>query len=144
MKRRQLITCLPTFFGFLAVTRAQETHSQQREHAALVSLIRLIATPRDFDGLRVRVLGYLGEGGGLDRSVGLYVSEADGHNSILSNLVALKVDERDVRALLNRYVLVEGTYRAPQQNLSSYNGYIEHVTDLKSWTTGDPGLRPKR
>jgi hypothetical protein len=43
-----------------------------------VSLIRVIAYPEKLDGHTLRVIGFLDYGGGLDRSVCLYLSEADG------------------------------------------------------------------
>jgi hypothetical protein len=51
-----------------------------------VSLIRLIANPTQYDGQRIRVCGFLGYAG-LDGGLGLYVSEIDARNIIMSNSV---------------------------------------------------------
>jgi len=98
----------------------------------LVSLIRVIANPNDFNGQRIRVVGFLGPGGGLDRSVGLYVSETDGRSHIVPNSIDLHVEGSRVKDLMGRYVLLSGTYHAPAPR-ASYNGYIDQVLEVGPW-----------
>jgi hypothetical protein len=96
-----------------------------------VSLIRVIANPNEFDGKRIRIIGYLGLNG-IDRSVGAYFSESDGRNSVFSNSVDLHIDESQVHKLIGHYVILSGTYHAPSPH-AGYNGFIDHLADLKEW-----------
>ena len=77
----------------------------------LVSLIRVIANPEKFAGQRIRVIGVLNYGGGLDRAVCVYVSEQDARNSVMSNCIYVNgsFDSRD--KLLGKYVIFNATFR---------------------------------
>jgi hypothetical protein len=107
------------------------------DRAYNVSLIRLIANPKAFDGRRLRLAGYL-DHNGIDRAVGLYVSELDGRNFIISNSVDLQLEESSVAKLLGKYVILEGSYHAPIGPLADYaNGYLDHVSKLRPSALGD-------
>jgi len=107
------------------------------DRAYNVSLIRLIANPKAFDGRRLRLAGYL-DHNGIDRAVGLYVSELDGRNFIISNSVDLQLEESSVAKLLGKYVMLEGSYHAPIGPLADYaNGYLYHVSKLRPSALGD-------
>jgi hypothetical protein len=101
-----------------------------------VSLIQVIAKPNDFDGQPIKVVGFLGPGGGVDRAVGLFVSEIDGRNFIVPNSIDLHVNESTVKDLMGKYVEVSGTYHAPDPR-AHYNGYIDQVLDIKPLNAGD-------
>jgi hypothetical protein len=90
----------------------------------------VIANPNDFNGERIRVMGFLAPGGGLDKSLGLYVTETDGRSGIVPNSIDLHVEESRVKDLMGRYVLLSGTYHAPAPR-AGYNGYIDQVPELK-------------
>jgi hypothetical protein len=96
-----------------------------------VSLVRLIATPAVFDGQQVRVCGYL-DFNGLDRSVGLYLSEIDARNSILSNSISVQIDEPKVRPLLRHYVVLSGVFRAPDPRFG-FNGSLDKISGVMPW-----------
>jgi len=117
----------------LVITQSYSAH----DRANYVSLIRLIANPKVFDGRRLRLAGYL-DHNGIDRAVGLYVTELDGQNSIISNSVDLRLEESSVDKLIGKYVILEGTYHAPIGPLSDYtNGYLDHVSEPKILARGD-------
>ena len=101
----------------------------------LVSLIRVIANPNDFNGQRIGVIGFLGPGGGLDMAVGLFVSETDGRNHIVPNSIDLHVDRSTVKDLMGKYVILYGTYHAPAPR-AGYNGYIDQVREVRPLTQG--------
>lgn len=108
-----------------------------REPLNYVSLIRVIAIPKAYDDRKIRVAGYL-DYNGIDRNVGIYVTEADGKNFIRSNSVDLEIGEATAEKARGQYVILEATYHAPKGSLSDYtNGYFDHVTRLKSWKRGD-------
>jgi len=100
-----------------------------------VSLIQVIANPKDFDGQRLRIVGYLGNNG-MDKAVGVFVSEVDGRNFILSNSVDLHLEESLSRSLTGKYVVFSGTYHAPVPR-SGHNGYVDQILDMKPWNPGD-------
>jgi hypothetical protein len=107
------------------------------EKPQALSLIRLIANPSSFDGRRLRLAGYLGYKG-IDRSVGLYVSEADGRNALISESIDLHLDEATTKNLILRFVILNATFHAPKGNGSEFlNGFLDHISNLKVWNYGD-------
>jgi hypothetical protein len=123
-----LVSC----FG-LALAQSRTAH----DRAYNVSLIRLIANPKAFEGHRLRLAGYL-DHNGIDRAVGLYVTELDAQNFIISNSVDLRLEESSAEKLIGKYVILEGTYHAPVGPLSDYvNGYLDHVSELRPLARGD-------
>ena len=102
------------------------------------SLIELIVRPEDYDGKRVRVIGFANfefEGNGL------YVSEEDWKHRIFRNGVWLDPPPGTVSesapspALPNRrYVIVEGTFSARDKgHMGMWSGAIEGVIRLDPW-----------
>jgi hypothetical protein len=107
------------------------------DRAYNVSLIRVIANPKLFDTRRLRVAGYL-EHNGIDRAIGLYVTQLDGQNAIFSNSIDLNLEGLSAEKLVGKYVILEATYHAPSGPLSDYlNGHLDHVSDLTIWLGGD-------
>ena len=115
------------------------TADNRRFH--LVSLIQVIANPNDFNGKPIRVVAFLARGGGLDRALGLFVSETDGRNYVIPNSIDLHLDKSMFsmimdKDMMGRYVSLSGTYHAPSPR-SDYNGYIDQVVEIKPFKTGD-------
>jgi hypothetical protein len=135
MTTRAMILLMASLLSWTASLFAQVESDRQSKRVPAVSLIQLIANPKDFDGQRLRIVGFLGSNG-IDRAVGVYVSEVDGHNFVLSNSVDLHLEDSLARTLAGRYVVFSGTYHAPALR-SGYNGYIDQVLDIKPWNTGD-------
>ncbi len=100
-----------------------------------VSLIRLIASPAELDGKRLRVCGYLGANG-IDQSVGVFVSEVDSRYLVLSNSISVEVDDAKIRELIKNYVIVSGVFHAPNPK-GNLNGYIDQVSAIEKWPPGD-------
>ncbi len=136
MNRRELIATLVASFGQPSWSPSQTAAAKDKPTG--LSLIRLIANPSAFDGRRLGVIGYLANNG-LDRALGLYVSEVDGRNFIVSNSIDLRIEESAVKGSVGKYVTLAGTYHAPQETAPTYNGYLDHISDLKSWGSGDIG-----
>lgn len=98
------------------------------ESARPISMIRLIANPSAFDRRRVRIAGYL-EHNGLDRSVGLFLSEVDGRNRILSNSITLdKQSSTNLRRFMGKYILLNATFYAPTSEFD--NGYLDQISGM--------------
>jgi hypothetical protein len=107
------------------------------EKGVPLSLIRLIANPSSFDGRRLRLAGYL-DYNGVDSSVGLYVSEIEGRNFLISESIDLKLDDAAAKKLVKRYVILNATFHAPKGNGSEFlNGFLDHISNLKPWNYGD-------
>ncbi|MCU1310694.1 MAG: hypothetical protein JWO20_1819 [Candidatus Angelobacter sp.] len=103
-----------------------------------VSLVRIIANPNLLDGRRVRVMGYLEYGVGLDQSFALYLSEIDGKNANDFNAVSVRHDTSKLKAMMGKNVFLNGTYHAPHDGYESgHNGYIDKVSDLRESKFGD-------
>jgi hypothetical protein len=114
----------------------QETRSQPDTHRLhRVSLIRVIANPGEYDGEHIRVVGYLA-GAGPDDAPGVFVSESDGRNGILSNAVDLTVSDSTTRGMFGKYVVVSGLYHAPPPH-GDFNGYLDHILEVKPLNTGN-------
>jgi hypothetical protein len=122
-------------FSWFGLTSAQSPEAHERANS--VSLIRVIANPKGFEGRRLRFAGYL-DRNGLDKAVGIYLSEVDGSNFILSNSVDLKIQESAIEKMMGKYVILEGTYHAPTGPLADYaNGYLDHISGIRPWAQGD-------
>jgi len=107
--------------------------SQGSEEERPVSVSVIIANPEKFDGRRLRVIGILGYGGGLDRSVCLYVSEPDASKAVMPNCIYVdqSVVKNDKR--LGKYVILNATFHYASGNGLKYLSF-KHVSDLKLWS----------
>src|SRR5437868_2363194 len=93
-----MLHCVPSAYP-------QETRSRSDDRRLhRVSLIRVIANPGDYDGEQIRVVGYLA-GAGLDDALGLFVSESDGRNGILTNAIDVNV-HGTIKGMFGKYVIV--------------------------------------
>jgi hypothetical protein len=135
VKRRAVVAGLVGLLShpFLESSEAGVTDEKPRA----LSLIRLIANPSSFDGRRLRLAGYLANNG-IDTSVGLYVSETDGRNFMMSESIDLNLDEATAKKFARRYVVLNATFHASKGNGSEFlNGFLDHISNLKAWNYGD-------
>ena len=134
---RMLTVALMTgMLHFVPYAYPQETRSRSDDRRLhRVSLIRVIANPSEYDGEHIRVVGYLA-GAGPDDAPGVFVSESDGRNGILSNAVDLTVGDSTIRGMFGKYVIVSGLYHAPPPQ-GDFNGYIDHILEVKPLNTGN-------
>ena len=135
MTHEALILVMAALLSWPMSAYSQNASGRDNSRISTVSLIQVIANPKDFDGQRLRVIGYLGSNG-VDKALGVFVSELDGHNFVVSNSIDLHLEDSQGRALAGKYVVLSGTYHAPALR-SGYNGYIDQIRELKPWTTGD-------
>ncbi|SRR6266446_1451955 len=135
MNRRELLAVLAVLASE-SVLRAPQAAATDDVPGSL-SLIRLIANPNSFDGRRLRLGGFL-DYNGIDKAVGLYVSEVDGRNFILSNSIDLRIEEDAAKKFVGRYVILEATFHAAKGFRSEYlNGFLDRISGLKTWGAGD-------
>lgn len=136
MRRMLTVALMMGMLHLVPNSYSQETRSpsdDRRLHR--ISLIRVIANPSEYDGEHIQVAGYLA-GAGLDDAPGLFVSESDGRNGILSNAVNLTVSDRTIRGMYGKYVIVSGLYHAPPPH-GDFNGYIDNILVLKPLNAGN-------
>ena len=137
MTRRGMVILMTGLLNWTARLFGEELSGEEESSIYNVSLIQLIANPSEFNRQRLRMVGYLGRNG-VDRSLGVFLSEVDGRNFILSNSVDLHIEESAIRGLVGKYVVVSGVYHAPSPR-SGYNGYIDEIADITLWNAGDAG-----
>ena len=134
MSRRAIVLLMASLLGWAGSLFAQESSVRDSRRTLRVSLIQVIANPKEFDGQHVGIVGYLGNNG-LDREVGVYVSDVDGRNFVIANSVDLHLENSLAKTLTGKYVAFSGTYHAPAPR-SGYNGYIDQILDIKPWNPG--------
>jgi hypothetical protein len=99
-----------------------------------VSLVQLIANPKDYDGKVVRVIGFMRlefEGNGI------YLHQDDYKHSIYKNglWIDASVDMQKRKAEVDqKYVLVEGTFNAKiTGHMGLWSGSIQKITRCQVW-----------
>jgi hypothetical protein len=99
-----------------------------------VSLVRLIANPKDYDGKIVRVIGFVRmefEGNGI------YLHEDDYKHSIYKNGLWIDVTadmQKRKTELDQKYVLIEGTFDARMTgHMGLWSGSIRNITRCQTW-----------
>ena len=135
MMHRSMVVLMMWLFIWTAALSPQRPPKHDNTCHYLVSLIRVIANPKEFDGQRLRICGYLANNG-IDNSLGIYVSEVDGRNGVASNSVSLDVDERKVGRFIRNYILFSGVYHAPDPR-GGENGSFDQILDLELWAASD-------
>ena len=126
MKTRTLLLLLSLFCWFAQPLIAAEPLD--------VSLVQLIANPKDYDGKVVRVIGFMRlefEGNGI------YLHQDDYKHSIYKNALWIDVSEdmqKRKAALDQTYVLVEGTFNAKMTgHMGLWSGSIQKIARCQVW-----------
>ena len=100
-----------------------------------VSLVALIANPARYQGLRVRVVGYVIA---KMETSGILLSEGDFTHGITKNGVWLDMNGTEFTAIDERYALVEGTFdETSKGHLGMWSGTIGEVTFHQPWPQED-------
>jgi hypothetical protein len=103
----------------------------------LVSIVRLISEPLKFEGMNVRVIGYLSFNG-IDRGLGIYISESDGVNIVIPNSVNIGPPSQWLEKYAGKYVVFNAVFHAYRgERLYSPSGYLDHLTEVATWNSGD-------
>jgi hypothetical protein len=136
-----------TFTIWLCFALASSVFSagSARNEAHDVSIIRLIASPDDYAGKLVRVVGYLNvefEGDAI------YLHEEDFQRSLTTNALSIKAKPemmRELKKLDRQYVILEGVFDPSDHgHMGLFSGAIENITRADSWAptptaTASPG-----
>ena len=128
------IAAIITLMILTAMTRADFTQLQTSTPPQYhPSLIRVIANPNEFDGKRIRVIGFLGYNG-LDKSIGVYISEIDGRNFVIPNSVSIRQPLSQQDHFMNNYIIFNCVYHSDAPEWGN-NGYLDQVTDIQLWNS---------
>lgn len=97
-----------------------------------VSLVQLIARPLDFEGQRVRVVGYVTIG---FEEKAIYLNPQDYENGVLDNAVELNLGSKKMTLESNEYGLVEGIFHAktPTHPVRIGVAEIDSITKIEPW-----------
>lgn len=133
MKKYLFIGAALIALGFGAISAREssmdtETNAQQ---PTKVSLVQLIANPKEYDGKFVRVIGFVSvefEG------TAVYLHQEDYKYDITQNAIWLEMDFERNKKLDQRYVLIEGTFDANHNgHRGLFNGSIKDIKRLQVW-----------
>lgn len=100
-----------------------------------VSMINLIANPKEYKDYKVRVIGYLHlefEGNGL------YFHKEDYDRSINKNAIWISIDRdskiwMDAMKCNNHYVLLEGIFGLSGGHMDLFSGSLENIKRVEIW-----------
>jgi len=142
MKRRWLILLATVL---VLATQPESDFPQQSSSRSFfatpapgVSLVRVMANPKEFDGMRLRVSGYLAFGG-LDRAMAIYLSITDARYGILMNSFPIAVNpanESKVGKLVGNYVIMTAVFHSA--NSPTTSGQFDQVSEITKWPPVDP------
>ena len=129
------LLCLPSLMA-VAQIKGYFPKAQFDPTAANVSMVQLIANPQDFDGKKVRLVGFLRlefEGDAI------YLHRDDFENAITNNGLWINVPDdmtQRQRGETNMtYVICEGVFRAGRHgHMALFAGEISDVTRLQLWS----------
>jgi hypothetical protein len=94
-----------------------------------VSILALIANPRDFDGKYVRVVGYVVS---QIEMWAVFSSEADCRNGVTKNGIWLDTYDTPYAHVNEAYAVVEGTFDATSLgHLGMWSGTIREISRLE-------------
>lgn len=127
---RPSATAVPPVVGGSAALAQRPEAPPQR--AAMVSLVALLARPREYDGKIVQVVGFAHlefEGNGL------YLHREDFEQGLVKNSVWVDISGQRARLAPNdRYVIVEGVFNARNNgHMGLRSGSLERVTRFDAW-----------
>jgi hypothetical protein len=110
-----------------------------------VSIIRLIAAPRDFAGKVVRVVGYLSiefEGDAI------YLHEEDCRRSLTTNGLAIDGEpniRNKLKELTGKYVIIEGVFDpSAGGHMNLFSGGIGAITRADAWDVTPAAAPPSK
>jgi hypothetical protein len=120
----------------------QEQKKTDSTQTGLVSLIQVIANPKEFHGKQIQVIGFAHfefEGNGI------YLNREDYQYGLYKNGLWLSMPKTDktnldkYREMNNSYAIVEGTFNAEfKGHMGVFNGSIENITKLQRWAKAKP------
>jgi hypothetical protein len=105
-------------------------------HVQDVSIIELLANPTNYDGKRVRIIGFLRfefEGNAI------YLHQEDFERAISKNAIWIDrpgdLSEKQITEVNNKYVICQGTFRSGDHgHMGMFSGSLTNITRLETWS----------
>lgn len=111
-----------------------------------VSIIRLIAAPKDYNQKTVRVVGFLNIGFEGDA---IYFHEEDFRRGLINNGLGIRAKPqmtKQLEKLTGQYVVIEGVFDASRDgqapSFSSFHLLITDITRADAWNVGPSPTPP--
>jgi len=125
-------------FAVIMIATASASPGPRADPVPRVSLVQLIARPTDFDGQRVRVIGYVTIG---FEDQALFLGPADFENGIFESSVELELGKREMPLTSNEYAMVEGIFhvKSPTTPVRLGVGMIDSITQIQPWFMSTKG-----
>jgi hypothetical protein len=143
LSKRGSVKCA-VFVAIMCIALLVEGKQTYKSAPISVSMIQLIALPKDFDGKYVNIIGVLSIGREGDL---LFLSKEDYDNGLISNAIWIKrPDLAGCSSALSegRYVQVTGTFRDGfKQGLGTPDIGIPEVKTCRAWSDPDDPLKHK-
>ena len=133
MKKYVLIGAALIALGFGAISARESTMNAETnaQQPMRVSLVQLIANPKEYDGKFVRVIGFVSvefEG------TAVYLHQEDYKYDITENALWLDMDFQRNKKFHQRYALIEGTFDANHGGHKRlFSGSIKDIKRLEIW-----------
>jgi hypothetical protein len=128
-----------TTAGFLIVSGTIAAAKDGSREPEAVSIIALIASPRQYKDAQVWVAGYLHLAYEADS---LFFHEEDCRHGLSKNglrLILSRAQETQFKGLSGKYVLIEGTFDDSPSDM--FSGYIKNVITIRELLTEEEFLR---
>ncbi|HKV35474.1 MAG TPA: hypothetical protein VJP89_14155 [Pyrinomonadaceae bacterium] len=121
-----MLVALTLVAGGLAM-KASSTQQRPTD----VSMVQLIANPREYDGKFVRVIGFASV---IFEGTAVYLHRDDYEYDIPKNGLWIDVDFVKQKRFDQRYVLIEGTFNAERRgHMGVFSGAIQDIKRLEDW-----------
>jgi hypothetical protein len=97
-----------------------------------VSLVQLIANPKNYDGKFVRVIGFVRL---EEEGTAVYLNQEDDKHSLTRNGLWLDItDEKSPTDFDRKYVLIEGTFNAKWKgHRGAWSGSVQQIKRFQVW-----------
>lgn len=133
--------CMLVLAASIVVSKSTATMNENVQEPRRVSIVALIAFPRQYDNVRVSVSGYLDL---AYESDAVYLHEEDFRHGMTRNGLKLVLQDGQrerFKRLSHRYVIVEGTFTADDSQGGMFSGHIIEVTRMQELQTEEEFLR---
>jgi glyoxylate utilization-related uncharacterized protein len=128
-------------FEVIKTTAATNGGSQETQR---VSIVALIASPRQYNRVRVYVTGYLDLSYESDA---VYLHEEDFRYGMTKNAIRLtlrKEQEGQFKVFSRKYVIIEGTFAADDSPSGMFSGHMVNVNRMQELQTEEEFRRRPR
>jgi hypothetical protein len=136
--------CALTAAASFVTTKTIAATDGDSQEPQRVSIVALIASPRQYNGIRVHVTGYLDLS---YESNALYFHEEDCRYGMTKNAIKVTLrtgQEEQFKVFSRKYVIIEGTFAADDYQSGMFSGHIVDVTRMQKLQTEEQFRRRNR